>query len=238
MTPTTTLEQKPFLKWAIGLCIAIFTALGVLLGVDYYLEYKINGAIGNERVLKKLQSYVRPSIIFDQNGTVLSDQGAWKLIEDLKVSSDKSGFVDKIVITLKDTNIFPILTSLDNTVNYSFNIVRGKKLDVIYELEMRSYSKPRSTTSLFTLEMVSGSALQITPKTLNAQRVMYFPGMIIAEEGLDLVRKPGNAKLNVAMATDPIYQPTEGDTYYDTRVQCYLVFSKGKWRKLLFANEK
>ena len=191
-----------------------------------------------EAELKKLQSYVRPSIIFDQNGAVLSDQGAGGLIEALKVSLDKSGFVETIAITLKVPNIFPVLTSLDNTVNYSFNIVQGTKLDFICELEMRSYSKPRSKTSLFSLEIVSGSALQMIPKTLNKQKVMYFPGRIIAEEGLELIRKPGEAKLNVTMGTDPIYQPNEGDTYYDTRVQCYLVFSRGKWRKLLFADEK
>jgi len=191
-----------------------------------------------EAELKKLQSYVRPSLIFDQNGAFLSDQGARGLIEILKVSLDKSGFVETIAITLKVPNIFPVITSLDNTVNYSFNIVQGTKLDFVCELEMRSYSKPRSKTSLFSLEIVSGSALQMIPKTINTQKVMYFPGTIIAEEGLDLVRKPGMVKFNAAMGTDPIYQPTEGDTYYDTRVQCYLVFSKGRWRKLSFADEK
>jgi hypothetical protein len=200
---------------------------------------KVSNVAGQaEAELKKLQSYVRPSIIFDQNGAVLSDQGALGLIEDLKVSMEKSGFVGTIAITLKAPNIFPVLTSLDKTVNYSFNIVQGKKLDVIYELEMRGYSQPRSTTSLFSLEIISGSALQIVPKTLNTQKVMYFPGKIIAEGEFESVKKPGNVRFNSSMGTDPTYQPIDGDTYYDTRVQCYLVFSKGNWRKLLFADEK
>ena len=224
-------NKKTFLRLVLGLSIGVITLLAALFGVDIYIANKINTAIQSEEVIKKLQSYVRPSIIFDQNSTVLSDLGAWQFIEDLKVSLDKKGFVERITITFKRPNACPILTSLDETVDYYINKVRGKKLDVIYELEVRNYSEPRPASSLFNLELVSGEALQFNPKSKSEQRVTYFSGTIIVE------KRPGNTRLNMAMGCDPTYAPNEGDTFYDTRKHCYMVYSKGKWKKLSFADD-
>ena len=230
-----TSPTKIFFKWALGLGVAVITLLAALFGVDIYIETKINTAIQDEKVIKKLQTFVRPSIIFDQNSTVLSDLGAWQFIGDLKVSLDKKGFVERIIITFKRPNASPILTSLDETVDYYINKVRGKKLDVIYELEVRHYSEPRPSSSLFNLEIVSGEALQFNPKSKDSKRVMFFPGRIVAD-GLDTIKRPGNTRINAAMGSDPAYAPDEGDTFYDTRKHCYVVYSEGKWKKLQFCN--
>ena len=136
----------------------------VIKKFDDYIDSKIRNALQSEEIIKKLQSNNRPFMIFDQNGVVVSDQGAWRLVEDLKVSLNKKGFVEKIIVTPKNPSAFPIITLLDNTVNHSINVERGKKLDVIFELEVRSYSEPRPTNSLFNLEMISGVALEYIPK--------------------------------------------------------------------------
>jgi len=228
--------KTSFTKWALGLSFGLIAAIGALFGVDTYVENKIGRVIQDEKIIKKLQSYVRPSIIFDQHGTILSDQGAWQFIDDLKVSIDKKGFVNSITVALKNPSSTPILTSLDGTVQYSISKVRGKKLDVIFELEMRSYSEPKATSSLFSLEMVYGELLQFNPKSNVKEKVIYFPGKIVAE-GMDTIRHPGNARFNASMKEDPIYNPVDGDTYYDLRKHCYLVFSNGKWKKLSFVDE-
>lgn len=233
------LEHKKWLSinwfWKFG--IALITVLVSLFGIDAYLDNKINTALQNEKIIKKLQTYVRPYLIFDQNGAILSDQGAWQYIEDIDVLLNDKGFVKKITLTLKTPNTTPILTSLDDTVNYSFKKVRGKKLDIIIELEVRSFSEPRAMTSLFNLEIVSGDTLQVNYETDKKEKVMYFPGKIYAVEGFETFPSPGERKMNISMGEDPIYDPREGDTYYDTRIHSYLVFSQGKWKKLLFADD-
>ena len=227
-------ERRTLIKRAILTIAAIFLLLVVM---DNYMDYKINKIILSEGFLRHLQENFRPAMIFDQNGSVFVDRGAWKCIKDLEVLKDKRGFVEKISVTLKDPDMFPILTSLDNTVHYSINIARGKGLEVMYELEMRSYSEPRPTKSYFNLELVGGTAMQFIANPSYREKVMYLPGKIVAD-GLDTVRKPGNTRLNVGMDNDPVYQPDEGDTYYDRRVHSYLVFSEGKWKKLAFVNQE
>jgi len=228
------IERSAWLGRVILVIVAIFLLIVV---IDFYIEYKINKVIQSEEFHRHLQERLRPTMIFDQNGSVFLDKGGWKWIKDLKVLKDKRGFVEKIFVTLKDSNMFPILTSLDNTVNYSIKIVHGKGLEVLYELEMNNFSEPRATTSYFNLEMVGGAEMQSIANPSYREKVMYIPGKIIAD-GLDTIRKPGNIKLNIGMDNDPIYQPDEGDTYYDTRVHSYSVFSEGKWKKLAFVTQE
>jgi len=200
-------------------------------------EYKVNKAILSERFLRHIRENIRPALIFDENGSVSVDWGAWKWVKDLRVVKDQRGFVEKITVTLIDPNMFPILTSLDETVNYSISLDRGKRLEVIYELEVRSYSEPRPRNSYFNLELVDSATMKFIANPSHSEKVMYIPGKIIAD-GLDTIRKPGNMKLNVGMNIDPVYQPDEGDTYYDTRVHSYFVYSEGKWKKLAFVNQE
>jgi len=229
-----TKDKRTLMIRAILTIAAVFL---LLIVIDYYTEYKINKVILSAGFLRHLQENFRPAVTFDQNGSVSADRGAWKWIKDLRVLKDQRGFVEKITVTLIDPNMFPILTSLDNTVHYSINIARGKGLEVMYELEMRSYSEPRPRNSYFHLELVGGVAMQFVKNPLYGEKVMYIPGKIIAD-GLDTIRKPGNTKLNIGTDNDPVYQPDEGDTYYDRRVHSYFVYSEGKWKKLAFVNQE
>jgi hypothetical protein len=224
----TFLEQLQGLKYG-----ALIGAIAAFLVIYFAYKNMINEAIHNPEVIKKIQDAVKPSLIFDQNGSILSDQGGQKLIGKLKVTENKNGFVERIVVPLNDPNACPILTSLDNTVTYSINPSRGEMSDVIFDLELRGYSKPRPSKSLFKLEFVPGMAIQRVYDPTSAEKATHFPGVIVAE-GLDMIRKPGQARLNMASGTPPTYQPTEGDTYYDTRWHSYLVYSEGKWKKLSF----
>lgn len=225
-----------FIKWSFGLGVAAIVVIASLAAVDYYIEKKVNDAISDEELIKKISSRVRPSMIFDQNGSILADMGAWQFISDLNVSENTQGFVDKITISMKNPGASPILTSLDKTVDYFIRSVKGKKLNVTYELEVLSHTKPKASKSLFNLEFVSGETLGFELRPRSNKRVMYFPGKIVAD-GLDTIRRPGKTKLNASMGTDPQYSPIEGDSYYDTRINHWVVFSKGKWRQLRFRDD-
>jgi len=223
-------KLKSIIKPALGIIALLIT----LFTIDYYINIKINTAIQSEETIKKIQSRLSPSLIFDQNGSVLSDQGAYQFIEDIKVELDQQKFVKNITIIPKKPNLCPIITPLDNTVSYAINTVRGNKLDIIFELETISHSEPRQEISLFNLEFLTGSTLQFSLEELkNKEKVLYFAGRIVAD-GLDMIKRPGNTKFSAAMGTDPTYEPIDGDTYYDTRIHEYLVFSEGKWKKLAF----
>jgi len=231
-------HNRSLTKWIIGSAIAVILVIASLFAVDQYFEYKIERTVKSDAVIKILQSYVRPSMIFDQNETISSDQGALKLIEEYKVSLDNQGFVKTITISPKEPNTFPLITPLDRTVNYSLNIVRGKKFDVIYQLEVMNYTKPRAASSLFSLEMITGvSMINLIPKVSSEEKVTTFNTNIEADEFRSR-KNPGYVRFSVTMGQDPAYQPTDGDTYFDTRKQYYRVFSRNKWRKLPLVDEQ
>jgi hypothetical protein len=223
-------------KWAIGIIFSILAVLGTLFGIDVYIESKIERAIQSESVIKKLQSQVRPSILFDQNSAILSDQGALQFIDDLVVKLDEKGFANEITISPKNPLTTPILTCLDKNVDYFIKDVHREKLNISYRLEMIRYTEPRARSSIFSIEIVPGEIFHFTTDYSKAKKIMYFPGTIIAD-GLEMIKKHGNTKMNVSMYEEPSYAPNEGDTYYNLKLHYYCVFSNGTWRKLLFYDE-
>jgi len=219
-------------------CSAILTMLLTLFGLNYYIDWRIDKSIQSENVINKLQTFVRPSMIFDQNGAILSDQGAYQFIDKFQVSQTNKGLVDKITITPKKPNICPILIPLDTTASYYINEDHGNGLEIIYELVPTSYSIPRPKTSLFNLEIVPGSITQYGPKSKDEEVKMYLPGSIFVTGSLTSDnKKPGETYVYLAMGEDPRYTPLDGMIYFDTRYHSLRVYSQGKWRNVLFDNK-
>ena len=216
-----------WLATILGLALALF-------GIDKYIDYKVDNAVTKPEVIEKLRERVRPMLIFDENGAILSDMGARQYIEDdIELEKTKDGnSIKRVKITLKNPCSIPILTCLDNTVDYVVDPKRGKGLEIVYDLNVNSYSKPRAKTSLFNLEVISGEALQYQVTEVEKKRTMYFPGKIVADE-LEMTKKYGQARFQAAMYENPTYKPVEGDLYFNSKIGHWVTYSKGKWRKLL-----
>lgn len=143
------------------------TFIGAFIGiVTTYLTVRshfislIDQRINSDDYLKRIADNLRPSVIFDQEERILSDNGAIKYIEELKVigrvrklSMGEVKRASDIIISSKEylKNI-PILESLDET--YEIISERGKKFEIRYKLRESGYVMNEASRYRFRLEII------------------------------------------------------------------------------------
>ena len=74
------------LEYIGGVAGAVAAAYGVIRFIDSRIEKKI----GDESVIKKIASRVRPAVIFDENDSILVDQGGMEFLESIHVTHDEN----------------------------------------------------------------------------------------------------------------------------------------------------
>lgn len=136
---------------AIASVLALFLSF---VALQAYIDSRIQQQIEDPAFLQKLGGELRPSVIFDSNGSILADQGAMHYIEDINVKRhDEIKFAAKS-ITISPKSFLaqaPLLTSIDQN-NYIITSHRGKKYDWIYSTDLLAWSS--DTTSRFRLEII------------------------------------------------------------------------------------
>ena len=107
--------------------------------------------------LQKVATRVRPSIIFDSNGTILSDVGGMELVEKFEVINEKSSLIpQKVILTPKKLlSYMPVLTSLGE-VQVNIFSKRGKGLSIEYEFGGTSISESGHDVSRYRLDFITG----------------------------------------------------------------------------------
>ena len=83
--------------------------------------------------LRALSRRVRPSMIFDENGSVLADIGAMAHIADFEVVRDGEDAFDITVHPTEHIALQPILESLDT--RFVISARRGHKYDWVFRLD-------------------------------------------------------------------------------------------------------
>jgi hypothetical protein len=104
-----------------SVCVAAF--YGVLTFVDGRIEKQINDA----DFLKKLARKVRPSLVFDERGSIIADMGAVPLIKNITVSKGPEDSFTIVVSPIDFLAVEPVLEPLDDL--YVVLSERGQKFD-------------------------------------------------------------------------------------------------------------
>ena len=131
MNESTQGYKNTLIKTALA-CGTVIAVVGGLFAIDSYIDSKIEDKLENPAFINKVAQSMRPSVIFDLNGSILSDMGAMQYIEDIKVDVKKPLRYDIIISPKKFLSVAPILECLDEQPKMI--IKRGKKFDWIYEL--------------------------------------------------------------------------------------------------------
>jgi hypothetical protein len=113
--------------------------LGGLLGVaalffslDAFVDTRISYKLRDPEVVRKIAYLIRPSLIFDQNGNFVIDNGAGQFIKDISVEKNQKGEVQKVIVSPKESlNIQPLLTCLNGTIYFS---ATRQKADWIFQV--------------------------------------------------------------------------------------------------------
>ena len=141
---------KPNLKAAYAVIAAAVLLFASYHGFNSYIDSRISAKTADPDFLKALAKKVRPSLIFNEKGSITADMGASSLIEQITVSSEtimvpsKHGgpgaprLEYKIIIPPREyLGVEPTLEALD--FGYSIAVERGEKFNWVYRLYRISY---------------------------------------------------------------------------------------------------
>ena len=142
---------------------AIYALVGTVIflfvsyhGLNNYIDRRIDNKINNSDFLHELARHVRPSLVFNDNGSIIADMGAVQYIIDIKVSKGDKNSILIIISPNEYLGVEPILESLD--AEYSIHAKRGPKFDWIFNLyaiqQLVMESSPDRDNERFRLELI------------------------------------------------------------------------------------
>lgn len=119
---------------------ALLAIFGTLYGIDSYVGHKIDSRINDADFIARVASEVQPALIFDSQGSVLTDLGASEYIDNIVVTKKDSkespaGFYEIVVKPKHHLRNAPILSVLGGfTIGYDSR--RGGMHNWIYDVEL------------------------------------------------------------------------------------------------------
>jgi hypothetical protein len=115
---------------------AAVTVIAAIYGANQFIDWRIERKIHEEPFLRKIAGFLRPMVIFDENGSILLDHGAMEVLENITVARGDGGNVpENIVIRPKRHLAYaPILQTLENEL-INVEAKRGKGHEWLYKLE-------------------------------------------------------------------------------------------------------
>jgi hypothetical protein len=123
--------------------IILATGLVAIYGFSSFIDSRIEKAVTSSEFMNKVAKRVRPSVIFDDKGTIYYDSGAMQFLEDLKVNfkptaTNQIGDFIIEVIPKEHLAYPPLLEAVtDNDIFYESK--RGEKHKWLIEGSVTSY---------------------------------------------------------------------------------------------------
>jgi hypothetical protein len=116
-----------------GVIVGIFGILGTIFAVNSYIDNQIENKLKAPEFISKVADEVKlPFVIFDENNSIVVDNGAMNIIDKISINKADNRNISEIIITPKKyLAIAPILESLDPKIAFQ-DPIRGNKFDFIY----------------------------------------------------------------------------------------------------------
>jgi hypothetical protein len=137
----------------VGAIVFLFTAYH---GLNSYIDSRIGSQINNPDFLKRLARGVRPSLVFDEKGSILADMGAVAYVSNISVSKGPKDSLKITVSPVEYLGIEPVLEALDD--QYTIRAERGQKFDWVFHLAgiqtLALESTPKRDKGRFRLEII------------------------------------------------------------------------------------
>jgi hypothetical protein len=114
--------------------------IGTIYGFHAYITKRIQDVVESETFLRSLSSKIRPMCIFDENGSILYDQGAMEVIDEIKILKKfDTGKVPSSILIRPNRYLStaPVLTPLSEYVA-SVTAKRGEKFDWVLNVNLTS----------------------------------------------------------------------------------------------------
>jgi hypothetical protein len=136
----------------------IFTAIGLIVTLIYFIDFMVERKVSSVEFLNQVASRIRPSLIFDGNGSILADMGAGKVIRKIEIKNDEvlTNNYNIVITPIEHLNYPPIIESIDTFV-YQQSSKRGTGNTWVYYLKNISSPSQKISTPKFRLEIIKPS---------------------------------------------------------------------------------
>lgn len=137
------------------IAVAFVTIIAAIYGAIQFIDWRISKKIHEESFLHKISSSLRPIVIFDENGSILLDQGGMDVIDKIEVSRlEGENFPERVTIFPKKHLAHPpILQTLENEL-IDIEEIRGKGYQWTYRLKYQMYDDVFTGKRRFRLEVL------------------------------------------------------------------------------------
>ncbi len=138
-------EQKTTSRWTlynvIGAVVVLAGLTGAIYGVDRYVEGKVEKMMQDDEFMRKVATHVRPSVIFDQNASILADSGAMGYIDKIQADIILVTGPQKITVSPNRHLAYPpLLQSIDST-EWVISSARGKGYQWVYTIDLSRHQE-------------------------------------------------------------------------------------------------
>lgn len=137
----------------VGAIVFLFAAYH---GLNSYLDARIESRINDADFLKKIARSVRPSLVFDEKGSIIADMGAAPFVDKISVSKGAKDTFEIVVSPVEYFGVEPVLEALDG--DYTIHAARGQKFDWVFRLygiqTLVAESSPQRERQRFRLELI------------------------------------------------------------------------------------
>jgi hypothetical protein len=116
--------------------VGLIAVIAAVYGVTRFIDWRIERRIRDESFLKRIASSLRPTVIFDEDGAILVDQGAMELLTTIEVKkNEENGLPIEIIVEPRQYLAYqPLIETLDNEL-VDFSVKRAKGFAWSYSLE-------------------------------------------------------------------------------------------------------
>jgi hypothetical protein len=140
----------------LGISVGIITIVAAIYGITQFIDWRIERKIREEPFLRKISASLHPTVIFDEGGSILYDQGAMQIINKIEINrqKDKHSLPEEIVINPKRHLAHaPLLQTLENEL-IDVSATRGKGFEWRYRLDYQMYNDVFNDKRRFRLEVL------------------------------------------------------------------------------------
>jgi len=136
--------------------VSIGTIVAAIYGIIQFIDWRIERKIHEEPFLRKISASLRPMVIFDENGSILLDQGAMEVLEKIEVlrpAGDGNVPTEILIHPKRHLANAPLLQTLENEL-IDIAVSRGKGYEWRYQLEYQMFDHVVTEKRRFRLEVL------------------------------------------------------------------------------------
>lgn len=144
------------LVMVVGTIGTIITIVAAIYGFIRFIDWRIERKIYEEPFLRKISASLRPLVVFDENDSILLDQGAMEVLEKIEVlhqAGDGNLPAEIVIHAKRHLAHAPLLQTLENEL-IDIAVSRGKGYEWRYQLDYQMHNDVFSGKRRFRLEVL------------------------------------------------------------------------------------